>query len=201
MQFDAFRKTIITTKGSSTPGDSQNLITTSQPQIYWEAYTKAMQNIMSIAINKAGLAPTTLGLTGLESINSSAESQDAREKTSLRKREICLKGWEKTLKEVLNRWLQVNDYINGLDIIDYTDLINIQFNEYTNPSLESVTEVLARQVGAGLKSQETAISELNDGWSDEQVYAELDKIMAERQGTPMIDENINEDKNVENMGN
>lgn len=197
MQFDAFRKTIITTKGSSTPAESGNLITTSQPQIYWEAYTKAMQNIMSIAINKAGLAPTTLGLTGLESINSSAESQDAREKTSLRKREICLKGWEKTLKEVLNKWLQVNDYINGLDIIDYTDLINIQFNEYTNPSLESVTEVLARQVGSGLKSQETAISELNDGWSDEQVMAELNKIMTERQGVQVVDENIQKQENIQ----
>ena len=200
MMFDPFKKTIITTRGSSTPGDSQNLIVTEQAQIYWEAYTKIMQNLMSIGINKAGLAPTTLGLTGLESINSSAESQDAREKTSLRKREICLPGWEKTLKEVINRWLQVNDYINGLDIIDYTDLINIQFNEYTNPSLESVTEVLARQVGSGLKSQETAISELNDGWSDEQVKAEIEKIMAERQGTQVIDENINKQENIENSG-
>lgn len=196
MQFDPFRKTIITTRGSSTPAESGNLITTSQPQIYWEAYTKTIQNLMSIAINKAGLAPTTLGLTGLESINSSAESQDAREKTSLRKREICLIGWEKTLKSVLNKWLQVNDYINGLDIIDYTDLINIQFNEYTNPSLESITDVLARQVNSGLKSQETAISELNDGWSDEQVMAELDKIMAERQGVQVVDENIQKQEDI-----
>lgn len=199
MQFDPFRKTIITTKGSSNPAENGNLITTVQPQIYWEAYTRTMQNLMSIGINKAGLAPTTLGLTGLESINSSAESQDAREKTSLRRREICLNGWEKTLKSLLNKWLQVNDYINGLDIIDYTDVINIHFNEYTNPSLESVTDVLAQQVGAGLKSQETAIKELNDGWSDEQVNAELEKLRQERQGMVMVDENINKDENMGNM--
>lgn len=200
LRYDPFRKTIITTKGSSTPAESTNLIKTEQAQIYWEAYTRIIQNLMSIAINKAGLAPTTLGLTGLESINSSAESQDAREKTSLRKREVCLMGWEKVLKEVLNRWLQVNDYIKGLDIIDYSDLINIQFNEYTNPSYESITDVLAQQVNYGLKSQETAISELNDGWSDEQVQAELEKIRAERQGIMMVDENINKEENIENMG-
>ena len=52
-----------------------------------------------------------------------------------------------------------------------------------------------------MKSQETAISELNDGWSDEQVYEEIEKIMAERQGMQVIDENINKEENIENMGN
>lgn len=187
LQRDPFRKTIITTKGSSTPGESQKLIQLTQGNINWEAYTRTIQNLMSIAINKAGLAPTTLGLTGLESINSSAESQDAREKTSLRRREICLNGWQKTLKDLMNLWLQVYDYINGYTIIDYSDLINIQFNEYTNPSLESVTDVLVRQVAGGIKSKETAISELNDGWSDEQVQQELQKVMAEM--TPTLNEN------------
>ena len=187
MQFDPFRKTIITTKGSSTPGENQKLIQLTQGQVNWEAYTRTIQNLMSIGINKAGLSPTTLGITGLESINSSQESQDAREKPSLRKREICLNGWEKTLKETLNLWLQVYDYMRGYEIVDYTDLINIQFNEYTNPSLESVTDVLVRQVAGGIKSKETAISELNDGWSDEQVQKELQKVMAER--TPTLNEN------------
>lgn len=195
-RFDPFRKRIITTKGSSTPGESPNLIQTTQAQINWEAYTRTIQNLMSVAINKAGLAPTTLGLTGLESINSSAESQDAREKTSLRKREICLNGWEKTLKDVLNLWLQVNDYINGYEIIDYSDLINIQFNEYTNPSLENVTDVLVKQVSGGLKSKETAISELNDGWSDEQVQQEVDKIMADMQGVFVEDKQVDVQDNL-----
>ena len=195
-RFDPFRKTIMITRGSTTPGEGQNLITTVQANINWEAYTRTIQNLMSVAINKAGLAPTTLGLTGLESINSSAESQDAREKTSLRKREICLNGWTPVLKELLNKWLQVYDYVCGLDIIDYTDLINIQFNEYTNPSLESITDVLARQVNAGIKAQETAISELNDGWSDEQVQKEIERIRADRQGIQVIDKNLTETDDV-----
>ena len=94
------------------------------------------------------------------------------------------------MKETLNLWLQVYDYMRGYEIVDYTDLINIQFNEYTNPSLESVTDVLVRQVAGGIKSKETAISELNDGWSDEQVQKELQKVMAEQKQT------INENKEV-----
>ena len=117
---------------------------------------------MSIAINKVGLAPTTLGLTGLESINSSAESQDAREKTSMRTRELCLKEWQKTLKELLNRYLQVWDYMKGLPIVDYSELIEISFPDYTNPTIENVTDVLIQQVQNGLRSRKSAILELND---------------------------------------
>ena len=109
-------------------------------------------------------------------------------------------SWEKTLKEVFNKWLQVNDYIQGREIIDYTPLIDIQFNEYTNPSIENVTDVLARQVAGGIKSQQTAIKDLNDGWSDKQVEDEFLKIQAERGQMPVIDENINKDVNTEING-
>ncbi len=196
LRLNHFNKTVITTKGSSTPGDSKNLWEVTQGQIYWEAYTRTIQNLMSVAINKAGLAPTTLGLTGLESINSSAESQDAREKTSLRTREIALTSWRKTLTDLLNRYLQVKDYMDGKPIVDYSGLINIEFNEYTSPSVENVTNVLAQQVQAGIKSRLSAIKELNDGFSQEQVDNEFLQIMAEK-GKPVVEnmESMNSIKN------
>lgn len=182
IKFDQFNKTILTTKGSSTPGDSKSLYYTTQGDINWEAYTRTIQNLMSVAINKAGLSPTTIGLTGLESINSSAESQDAREKTSMRTREVCLDSWALTLKELLNKYLQVRDYMNRKPILDYSEYINITFNEYTNPTLENVTNVLAKQVQTGLKSQLTAIKELNDGMSEEQAMQEFQAIQSESMG-------------------
>lgn len=179
MRLNHFNKTIITTKGSSTPGDSEKLWHVVQGQINWEAYTRTIQNLMSVAINKAGLSPTTLGLTGLESINSSAESQDTREKPSLRLRALCLNEWSKTLKELLNRRLQVEDIIKDRTPLDYSDLINITFEEYTTPSLENITDIMVKQVSAGLKSRQSAIKELNDGFSDEQVENEFMKIVDE----------------------
>lgn len=181
LRLNHFNKTIITTKGGSSLGESENLWKVTQGDIHWEAYTKTIQNLMSIAINKAGLSPTTLGLTGLESINSSVESQDAREKTSMRTRNIALESWRLTLKELLNRYLQVRDYMNGDTIIDYSDLINITFNEYTNPTLENITNVLAKQVQTGLKAQSTAIKELNNGMSEEQAQKEYLKTISENQ--------------------
>ena len=180
MRLNHFNKTIITTKGSSTPGDSSALWNVVQGKIEWQAYTETIKNLMSVAINKAGLSPTTIGLTGLESINSSQESQDAREKPSMRAREIALNGWRKTLKELFNRYLQVRDYIEGEEINDYSSLINITFNEYTNPTVENVTDVLVKQVNGGLKSRLTAIKELNKGMSDEQAEEEFLRTLAEK---------------------
>ncbi len=187
MRLNHFNKTIITTKGSSTPGDSAALWNVVQGEINWEAYTQTIRNLMSVAINKAGLSPTTLGLTGLESINSSSESQDAREKPSMRAREISLNGWRKTLTDLFNRYLQVSDYIKGEDIVDYTDLIDITFNEYSNPTVENITDILVKQVQGGIKSRLTAVKELNKGMSDEQAEEELLNILAEN-GTPVVDD-------------
>lgn len=197
MRLNHFNKTIITTKSASTPGQSSALWQVVQGDIRWEAYTKTIQNLMSVAINKVGLSPTTLGLTGLESINSSAESQDAREKTSLRTREICLESWKLTLKELLNKYLQVRDYINGDEVYDYSDLINIQFNDYTSPSVENVTNVLAQQVANGLKSRRTAIEELMDGDKDE-AEKEFARILEEN-AQPVLSEYVpTQDEPLEN---
>lgn len=189
LKLNPFNKTIITTRGSANPSNPDSLLKLIQGDIKWEAYTRTIQNLMSIAINKAGLAPTTLGLTGLESINSSAESQEAREKTSLRTRELCLKSWELTLKELLNKYLQMLDYIDGKEILDYSSLIKISFDDYISPSVENVTEVLANQVAAGIKSQKHAIMDLNDEYSEEDADKEILDIFTER-GMPVLQGNM-----------
>lgn len=179
--FNQFNKTIITTKGGAAPGANTELYKVVQGKIEWQAFLESIKMLMSTAINKAGLSPTTLGLTGLESINSSQEAQDAREKPSMRKREIALNSWRTTLTELFNRYLQISDYIDGRDIGDYSDLINITFNEYTNPTVESVTDVLVKQVAGGIKAPITAIKELNKGMSDEQAADEYMQILASKQ--------------------
>lgn len=185
LRLNHFNKTIITTKGSSTPGNPSDLWHVVQGDIKWEAYTRTIQNLMSIGINKAGLSPTTVGLTGLESINSSAESQEAREKTSLRTRETALQSWTLTLKELLNKWLQMCDYIEGKEILDYSELIKIHFDDYITPSVENITDVLARQVQAGIKSQKHAIKDLNAEYDDHDAEGEIIDILTEK-GQPVL---------------
>jgi hypothetical protein len=82
----------------------------------------------------------------------------------------------------MNKYLQVRDYMKELPLFDYSDMINVTFNEYTNPTLENITNVLAKQVQTGLKSQMTAIKELNEGMSEEQAHAEAGKFAARVMG-------------------
>ncbi len=191
MKLSPFNKRIITTKGSSNPANPKNLLQVVQADIHWEGYIKAIQTLMSQAINKAGLSPTTLGLTGLESINSSAESQEAREKTSLRTRELCLSTWERTLKELLNKYLQILDYIEGKEILDYSSVIKIHFDDYISPSVENITEVLVNQVAAGIKSQKHAIKDLNSEYDDQDAEKEILDILTE-QGAPVLQDSPTE---------
>ena len=75
-------------------------------------------------------------------------------------------------------------------------MINITFNEYTNPTVENVTDVLIKQVQGKIKSQLTAIKELNKGMSDEEAEEEFLRIMADN-SQQVVDENqTNENNNT-----
>lgn len=205
MGYDPFNKTIIKTKGSSL--ENKSLVTVVQGDIKWEAYIEACKYLMSTAINKAGISPTTIGITGLESINSSAESQDAREKPSLRKRSESLKTWKVALADLLNRYLQMCDYIDGEDIIDYSPCIHIKFNEYVNPAQTEIVNLLGSKLELGLMTQAEALMELDNSLTREQAEEKILAILREQQllsGTnPVLGEQPNNEPttalNAENL--
>jgi hypothetical protein len=154
-EYSDFDRVFITLKEAG--ADPSKLLTQIQGRIDYQAFIETARALISHAINKAGLSPTTLGVTGLESINSSVDSQDAREKPSLRTREIKLAGWKTTLQEILNKYLQYVDFINNRPVADYSELIDVTFNDYINPSVESVLQVLAQAVAGKVYSIETAV--------------------------------------------
>jgi hypothetical protein len=184
--FDPFNKRIISTKGSGSVDDAKKLWQVTKADINHVSYIETIKILMSTAFNKAAISPTTIGMTGLESINSSAESQEAREKTSIRTREMCLNSWRETLRELFDKYLRIYDYISGREQCDYKDIISIHFDEYISPSVENVTDVLAQQVNAGLKARETAVGELNDGFDEKAAEEEIIKIMTENGQQPVL---------------
>jgi|GEM_PF-2365954 len=137
--------------------DINKLYTVLQSRVDYQSYTETVRVLISHAINKAGLSPTTLGVTGLESINSSSESQDAREKPSLRTRKIKLEGWKRTLEELLNKYFMYVAWKQGEPILDYSSLLDVTFNEYINPSTENVLQVIAQAVAGRVYSVETGV--------------------------------------------
>jgi len=157
-QFDDFNKTIVVTKTEGIEGDK--LIQSIQGKLNTNEYLEASKYLIQIACNKAGVHPLTLGITGLESIAASAESQQEREgKTSLRKRNEMIEYYTNKIKDAIISALEMEDYING-DNGDYTyEDIEVQFGRYTNPNPESIVMLTQQKINAGIKSMKEAIQE------------------------------------------
>lgn len=160
--------------------DPSKLLSVQQARIDYASHLETAKMLISHAINKVGLSPTTLGVTGLESINSSQESQDAREKPSLRTRRIKLDGWKDTLEEILNKYFQYVAFIKKETIKDCSDLISVSFNEYINPSTENVVSVISQAVSGRVYSIELGVEKqfINDkkDYTIEDIIAESARI-------------------------
>lgn len=73
------------------------------------------------------------------------------------------------------------DYIDGEEIGDYTSLIHIKFNEYVNPTQESIVDLLGKKLGLGITSVKDALKELDVTLTDEQAEEKMFAIVMEKQ--------------------
>lgn len=145
--------------------NASNLIQIIQGEINSDKYLAGIATIIMYACNKAGLHPLTLGLTGVESIAASQESQAEREKTSLRSREMKLDSWRRELKKLYEMVLQADDIIKEQDIKEYD--ISIDFGDFTNPSKENIITLLSAAITSGVLSIKEAQSMYYDEDKDE----------------------------------
>ena len=150
--------------------EGKNLIQIVQGEINSEKYVKAIGALIMYACNKAGLHPITVGLTGVESIAASDESQQEREKVSMRTREEKLARWRETLKRLFKRVLEVDDIMQSRPIGDYK--IHIEFGEFSNPTPQAIISVLNEAVTAGVMSMRKA----QDKWQGEDLTDEEKEI-------------------------
>jgi hypothetical protein len=124
-----------------------------------EVYRQAFMTLVQQALNNAGLSPTSVGLTGLEALASSAESQREREKTTLRTREMKLKLWREALTDLFVKLLQFDDVINrGQSAGEYE--ISVSFNDYTIPSMEQRIQTATAALNGGLVDVKHAVDML-----------------------------------------
>lgn len=141
--------------------NAKNLIQIIQGDINSDKFLKGIATLIMYACNKANLHPITLGLTGVESIAASQESQAEREKTSLRSREMKLNSWRRELKRLYKMVLQADDVINDREPQEYD--ISIDFGDFTNPSRENVINLLNTAVTGGVLN----IKDAQDMYFDE----------------------------------
>jgi hypothetical protein len=77
-----------------------------QGDLRTEKHLESYKMWVTQALNNAGLSPLTVGITGLESVDASAESQQEREKVSIRTRNKKIELWTEFLEEFLKTALE-----------------------------------------------------------------------------------------------
>ena len=148
-----------------------------QGDIHSEKYLESYKKLLETIVNNAGLSPQTLGVTGLDSTAASEESQELREKTSIRTREKKVDLWTMTLNKLFNLLLILDDYKNEQTIGEY--YIDVVFNDYKIQTIQDKTAI----AGAGIMNKTwdilSAVQYIHDELPEEQQMLMAVKIKIE----------------------
>jgi hypothetical protein len=170
--------------------DAQNKIDIQQISDKTEVHLKKFRVALTTAINKAGLSPLALGITGLESVNASAESQQERNKATLETRARKLRIWRPYIEDVmmsmllLNAWMQKEtsakqDAFAKLDL-NFENLdIRVEFNDYIIENISNKIATWGNAKQTGVASIEEAVKNIHDDWEDVDIDKEVNLIRFE----------------------
>lgn len=153
---------------------------------------------MTVAVNKAGLSPLALGVTGLEAVNAGMESQRERNKATLETRAIKIKSWQSFLEKMLKQLIAFNAYLirTAIENEDGTIgkikdgetvapedknlyMINVKFGDYIVESEKDLISVWGSAKTQRVASTEQAVRKINKDWSETQILDETNKILYE----------------------
>lgn len=145
---------------------------------------------VTVALNKAGLSPYSVGITGLESINQSAASQQERNKVTLETRKAKLELWKPYLADVLSQLLAFNTYLLNVVRVKQDDLpladmditlstVSVDFGEYLQDTDEALVNIWGLAKSQGISSTQNAVRELHKDWTEKQILDETNTIMFE----------------------
>lgn len=98
---DDFKVKHIIYKDSPSDNVDKSKIQYAQGELRTDQRLEQYKAAVMLALNNAGLSPLTVGITGFESIDASAESQQEREKVSIRTRNKKIGLWKEHLAKFL----------------------------------------------------------------------------------------------------
>ncbi len=146
---------------------------------------------LTSAINNAGLSPYAIGLTGLESINSSAESQQERNKVTLETRQNKHELWRPFLQNFFKQfllyafWLQNTQsaQIESIKNVNFNAndkmLISVSFGDYVNDTDKQLVDVWSTAKIGGVSSIKTAVKSIHKQWTEDEIDEEVNIIRYE----------------------
>jgi len=156
-----------------------------------EEHKQKYLTAVTVALNKAGLSPYSIGITGLESINQSAESQQERNKVTLETRKAKLELWKPYLAAVLTKLLAFNTYLLKTVGVKQDDLpledmditlstVTVDFGEYLQDTDKDLVDIWGLAKSQGISSTQNAVRELHKDWTEKQILDEANTIAFEQ---------------------
>jgi len=103
---DSFKKDHILFADSPSENTDKQKILYEQGDVRTDKHVESYKIWVTQILNNAGLSPLTVGVTGLESVDASAESQQEREKVSIRTRNKKIELWTEFLEDFLKTALE-----------------------------------------------------------------------------------------------
>ena len=155
-QFKKFEKDHVIYADSASENVEKQKIVYDQGDIRIEKHIESYKMWVTQVLNNAGLSPLTIGVTGLEAIDSSAESQQEREKVSIRTRNKKIELWTEVLQDYLQTALEFRLMTKNMKETksnQYTVrklpeiTVNVTFNDYILKSMKDRTSEVTEGFG------------------------------------------------------
>lgn len=170
---------------------NQNEIITHSPDLKVKQYIEEWKEVLITILNSVGLSPLTIGVTGLESINASENSQKEREKVSLRTRNNKIKLWTEFLENLTFKVLAAYREMRSRGIIHpgLSDVLidesncsaKVSFGDYISTSFEERLSTYGDALLKGSISIEEMVEQIyRDTKTEEQKKNEIDRIKMEK---------------------
>lgn len=156
---------------------------------------------ISEACLNAEISPASLPYAILDKVSNNTEIGVNKERLSIRTRNNNVNKIVMFAAHLLSKFLELNGHN-----VSYEE-ITVNFDDYITPSIESMTNVLSKQVQFGIKSRKRAIYELNRGeMTDNELEQEYKEVLQAstqqdynvRQAIQQENENVNKIDNKEN---
>lgn len=153
-------------------GVTDGTIQTTQPQLNFQQYSLDAQDKLGYILTGL-LSPATMGIDIAKKDN--AEAQREKEKVTIMTRNNIIASETKIIKELMSIALDLQEYIDTGSITQSKEHeIDINFNEFANPSFESEIQILGSAWSNGELSTERYVKMLWDGkLSDEEMAKEI----------------------------
>lgn len=171
--------------------DGENKIDHQYGNLQILQHLEEIKFLMTNILNNFGLSPLTYGITGIESIASSENSQREREKVSIRTRNNKIESWKPFLEKLVILLLKAYKELRlagvfhkGLPDIDFLEkdlTINFDFGDYIFKPIEERLLTFGTAQATGAISIEQMVEEIwKDELSQEAKEIEIDRLKMEK---------------------